>query len=161
MRAAQMAAGTVGIRQSRGDDGFVAGAESLVFGTLLFVLGTFVVINAWSVVDARLATSAAAREAVRAAVETPLDDDPHTRALAAGARAFAAHAGEGLALELVAEIPPEKRRCAPVRYRATTTVEVAGLGLPGAARRFTVSAAYAEVVDPHRSGLPEGIDCGW
>jgi hypothetical protein len=58
-------------RRWSGDDGFAGGLEALVFGVLIFVIGTLLVVNAWAVVDAKFATSSAAREAVRAAVETP------------------------------------------------------------------------------------------
>jgi hypothetical protein len=141
--------------------GFVAGAESLLFGALIFVVGTFVSINAWSVVDARVATSAAAREAVRAAVETPVGGDQHRRALEAGVHAFSAHGRETLTVQIVAVVAPELRRCAPVHYRATTVVPVRGLPGAGTLRRLTVASSYAEVVDPYRSGFPEGVDCGW
>ncbi|MGV3758684.1 MAG: hypothetical protein ACO1PW_03960 [Actinomycetota bacterium] len=49
----------------RGDRGQVAGIEAIPFGLLIFVLGGLLLANAWAVVDAKLATDAAAREAVR------------------------------------------------------------------------------------------------
>ena len=49
--------------------------EVLPFGFLMFVSVTLLLANAWAVIDAKLAVSAAAREAVRAYVES---DDPDT-----------------------------------------------------------------------------------
>ena len=53
----------------RDDHGQVAGIEVLPFGLLTFVVGMLLVANAWGVVDAKMATTSAAREAVRAYVE--------------------------------------------------------------------------------------------
>ena len=55
----------------RDDHGQVAGIEVLPFGLLTFVVGMLLVANAWGVVDAKMATTSAAREAVRAYVEAP------------------------------------------------------------------------------------------
>ncbi len=48
-----------------------AGLEAVLFGVLVFVLGTMLVVNAWAVVDAKLAATSAAREAARSYVEAP------------------------------------------------------------------------------------------
>jgi len=53
------------------DRGQLAGIEALPFGVLTFVVGMLLVVNAWGVVDAKQATTSAAREAVRAYVEAP------------------------------------------------------------------------------------------
>ena len=49
----------------RGDAGQVGGIEALPFGLLIFVVGSLLIANAWAVVDAKFATDAAARQAVR------------------------------------------------------------------------------------------------
>ena len=51
------------------DCGQVGGIEVLPFGLLVFIVGTLLVANAWAVVDAKLAVTSAAREAVRSYVE--------------------------------------------------------------------------------------------
>ena len=61
----------------RGDAGQVGGIEALPFGLLIFVVGSLLIANAWAVVDAKFATDAAARQAVRTFVEA---DDPQTAA---------------------------------------------------------------------------------
>src|SRR5439155_1513782 len=53
-----------------------AGIEAIPFGLLTFVVGALIVANAWAVIDAKIAVSAAAREATRAYAEAPADADP-------------------------------------------------------------------------------------
>jgi hypothetical protein len=48
----------------------MAGIEALPFGFLVLVAGSLLLANAWAVVDAKFAASAAAREAVRVYVES-------------------------------------------------------------------------------------------
>ena len=75
----------------RGDAGQVGGIEALPFGLLIFVVGSLLIANAWAVVDAKFATDAAARQAVRTYVE---GDDPDVAledARAAGLDVVEAH----------------------------------------------------------------------
>ena len=68
--------------------------EVIPFGVLTFVVGALLIANAWAVVDAKMAVSAAAREATRAYVEAPSEGDAElewpepqrTRAIAGGGR---------------------------------------------------------------------------
>ena len=68
-----------GAGRLRGDAGQVGGIEALPFGLLIFVAGSLLIANAWAVVDAKFATDAAARQAVRTFVES----DDHDAGLAA------------------------------------------------------------------------------
>ena len=54
-----------------------AASKRCPFGLLIFVVGSLLIANAWAVVDAKFATDAAARQAVRTFVE---GDDPDVRA---------------------------------------------------------------------------------
>jgi hypothetical protein len=143
----------------------VAGLEALAFGVLVFVAGTLVVVNAWAVIDARFATSAAAREAVRAVIEAPevglsagqLD----ARARAAAVQALVAH---GYDREPVLVGPPLRQaRCATVEVRVE--LEVVPTLVPWIAQppTYRVASTYAEVLDPFRVGLDgEGVSsCGF
>ncbi len=143
------------------ESGFVAGADALLVGVLVFVMGTLVALNAWSVVDARFATASAAREAVRAAVETPVGQDPHERAVAAGRAAYAAHGRnpEALRVEPVGDVG--LARCQRIRYRAVATVPTTIVPGRWPAGGFEVTGTHSEVVDPHRSGLAPGGGCEW
>jgi hypothetical protein len=146
----------------RWDDegGFAGGAEALVFGVLIFVIGTLLVVNVWAVIDAKFAASAAAREAVRAAVKSELGSDPSTVAHEAAAEALAAHG-----------VTPDRpwtletlgarvlHRCDEIAYEVR--LHVPALVLPGIDRRrtgFDVHATHRELVDPYRSGLSWRMD---
>ena len=52
-----------------GDAGQVGGIEVLPFGFLVFISVTLLLANAWAVIDSKLATTSASREAVRTFVE--------------------------------------------------------------------------------------------
>jgi hypothetical protein len=144
------------------EGGFAGGAEALVFGVLIFVVGTLLVLNAWAVIDAKFATSAAAREAVRAAVETPVGSDPDARARIAAADALQGHGMDPARATVEATGTTQLQRCAEVAYEVRTRVPA--LVLPGIDRRragFEVTASHREVIDPHRSGLELGGSCGF
>lgn len=145
---------------NRAEDGFVAGAEALLFGVLVFVFGTLLVLNGWAVIDTKFATSAAAREAVRAAVEAEVGADLAAVGDAAARTTLTSH-GRTAASATVVPLRAVQERCAEVRFRVT--VDVPMTIVPGFAGRPTVavSSDYAEVVDPYRSGLPAGGRCGF
>ena len=52
-----------------GEQGFVGGFEGLLFGVLIFVVGTLLVAHAWAVVDTKFAVVEAAKQAARTYVE--------------------------------------------------------------------------------------------
>jgi len=132
--------------------------EVIPFGLLTFVVGALVVANAWAVIDAKMAVSAAAREATRAFVEAPVDGDPLALADAAARSAIAA-AGRDPAKLTLTPLEAEFARCETVRYEASyriPAVQVPWIGGFGAG--FTATARHAEVVDPYRSGLPPTVN---
>ena len=146
----------------RDDRGQLAGIEALPFGVLTFVIGTLLVVNAGGVVDAKVAATSAAREAVRAYVEAP---DAATALASADAQARAvieAH-GRNPSASTVEVSYVDGRpfgRCT----RVTVTVHhpVPALRLPfvgGYGHAFDVVAHASEVVDPFRSGLPGEATC--
>ncbi|MEX2563307.1 MAG: hypothetical protein WD358_08615 [Nitriliruptoraceae bacterium] len=154
------------------EGGFVAGAEALLFGVLIFVLGTLMVVNAWAVIDARLAASAAAREAVRAVVEAPPGTNLEVLASRAARDAVQAHGRDPSTVRIESTGPLVQSRCARVRLRVSVpivTIAVPGVTSrsPGAAqaplghRWFEATSTYSEVVDPYRSGLPGTAVCPW
>lgn len=141
----------------RGEQGQVAGAEGAVFGFLVLVLGVLVVANAWAVVDAKLAASAAAREATRAFVESD-GESSHRDGIDAGLRAIDAHGREP---ERASVDFGESRweRCAPVTATVRYHGSLAAIPLLHNLRGFTVTARHSEVVDPYRAGLPAEPAC--
>ena len=142
----------------RSDEGQVAGLEGLVFGVLLFVFGTLLIVNAWAVVDAKLAASAAAREATRSFVESASPDRALEDADAAAMRAFAGY-GRSPAGSEVRLVEGTLARCARVTFEAAYRLPALHIPvLGGVGEGFRVAARHSEVVDPHRSGLA-GSDC--
>ncbi|HET6950265.1 MAG TPA: hemolysin family protein [Acidimicrobiales bacterium] len=153
-------------RQRRSDDrGQVAGIEALPFGLLVFVVGALLVVNAWAVIDAKLATDAAARQATRTYVEadagTHGSADAEAAANRAGLAALAAHgrdpAQATIGLTGLEGVGGQTgfSRCA----RATFRVEyhVPALTIPwvgGFGDGFDVTSTHSELVDPFRSGVP-------
>ena len=143
----------------RDEGGQIAGLEGLVFGMLLFVFGALLVVNAWAVVDAKLASSAAAREATRAFVE---GREPGEAARAAEAAAVSAFAGYGRATDRaeVRLVEGELARCSRVVFEASYRLPALRIPvLGGLGDGFHVTSRHAELVDPHRSGLG-GPGCG-
>lgn len=138
-----------------------AGMEVIPFGLLTFVVGALLVANAWAVIDAKMAVSAAAREATRAFVEAPVDGDPLALADAA-ARSAIAGAGRDPTRLVLTPLEAEFARCETARFEAryqVPAVVVPWVG--GIGTGFTATARHAEVVDPYRSGVPRAVTgCG-
>ncbi|MBI1843687.1 MAG: hypothetical protein HYR89_03615 [Actinobacteria bacterium] len=140
------------------ESGFAGGAEALPFGVLVFVIGSLLLANAWGVIDAKIAASAAAREATRAYVESPgpTADDASRDAHLAAEAAFTGHGRDASKMTLQNRGAVAYARCAPITFEVSYPVPtislpwVKALG-PGA---ITVRASHSEVVDPYRSGVP-------
>jgi len=146
-------------RREHGDEGFVGGFAGLLFGVLLFVVGTLLAAYAWAIVDTKAATEEAARQAARTYVESP---DANSAAARAEDAAEAALSGYG-------RNPTHARvtissgsfvRCA--RVTVTVSYPAPLLDLPFAGRLGTgqsVRAEHSELIDPYRSGLPGAATC--
>ena len=139
------------------ESGFVGGFEALPFGFLVFVVGAALLVNAWGVIDGKLAASAAAREAARAFVESPGADTgaAMSEARAAASAALAGHKAEPGRWDLRTEGPVELRRCARVTFVVTYGVPVFRLPWVGGFTGGVLAASgrHSEVVDPYRAGL--------
>lgn len=132
--------------------------EVIPFGILTFVVGALLVANAWAVIDAKMAVSAAAREATRAFVEAPVDGDPLALADAA-ARSAISGAGRDPARLVVTPLEAEFARCETARFEASYQVPAVVVPwIGGLGSGFTATARYAEVVDPYRSGVPRTVN---
>jgi hypothetical protein len=137
----------------------VGGIEALVFGMLIFVIGTLLIANAWAVVDAKVATSTAAREAARAYVES--GHGPAEAAAAAEAAGMTALANLHRSSGASVDVSGDYRRCGRITARVATVVPYLHLPLVGGPHAgFTVTARHSELLDPYRSGLPGVAGCG-
>jgi hypothetical protein len=144
-------------RRWQAEDGVVGGLEALPFGVLVFVVGTLIVVNAWGVVDAKMAVASAAREGVRAFVEAPAGADAEAAARDAVARTMQALGRTARAPDVAVE--GELRRC--VRVSATVSYDIPAVRLPWVRGFGTLTARSraSEVVDPLRSGLDGEATC--
>ena len=143
------------VRRCCGDQGQVGGIEALPFGLLIFVVGTLLIANAWAVVDAKFATDAAARQAVRTFVEA---DDParaRSDAQAAGLAAIDAHGRDAGRATVRPVGDPDLVRCERATWEAVYEVPALSLPFIGGYGRapFRVRSAHSEIVDPFRSGV--------
>lgn len=158
-----------GARRVHADQsGLSAGAEALVFGVLVFVVGTIIALNAWAVLDADFAVSAAAREAVRTVVEAgdapPGDTVAAMQAVAAATVAGHGKDGEAITVDLVDDPwhgGARVQRCARVTVEVRYTVQGIAVPLLGSwTTPITAVGQHSEIVDPYRSGLPGRAGCG-
>ncbi len=147
----------------RGEAGVAGGFEALPFGVLIFVVGSLMITNAWAVVDAKLATTSAAREAARSFVEADSYSQGAARGRTAAQDAISSYGRNPSKLSLPPPtLDPDYRRCARVTY--TASYPVPALSLPfgvGFGSGFTVKARHSEIVDPFRGGLPVENACGF
>jgi len=141
------------------EQGFAGGAEALVFGLLIFVVGTLIVANAWGVVDTKLAVDAAARQAARTYVEaadapTALDTARH-----AAADALSGYGRDPAAARVTVSGLPWGR-CTRVVITVSYPAPLVRLPFVGwVGTGEDVRAAHSELVDPYRSGLPGPATC--
>lgn len=137
----------------RDEMGAMGGLEALPFGVLIFVVGILMVGNAWGVVDAKIAASAAAREAARAFVEAPDADEARSRAQSAASATLRAHGRDPDRMDLD-DGGSVFARCArvtvAVRYPVPAVVLPWGRGL---GEGFVAVGRHTEIVDPLRSGI--------
>lgn len=139
--------------------GFAGGLEGLVFGLLIFVVGTLIVASAWGVVDTKMATTTAATDAAQSYVEADNAADASTSAQAA-ADAVLAGFGRDPSHAAVALASGSFARCARITIRVTYPAPI--LTLPWVGRvgsGVQVSSVHSELVDPYRSGLPGVAVC--
>lgn len=157
-------------------DGLLGGVDALAFGTLVFITGTLLVLNSWSVLDTRMAVSAAAREAVRTVVEAPGADlsrgpapggGSHLDGLEARAIEIATITMEqhgrtvnpGDLVVTFAPLPAEFR-CAEVVAQVSFRAPAIGLPIVGIFRGgIDVTVEHRQRIDPFRAGIGGEVAC--
>lgn len=146
----------------RDQQGQAGGAEVLPLAFLTFVFGLLVVVNAWSVVDADLATTSAAREAVRAFVEAPDEPTAVAAATLAATHALEGHGRDASATSVSMTYLGDAGwgRCS--RVAITVRHPMAAVRVPvlgGYGHGFDVVETSTEIVDPWRAGLDGEARC--
>lgn len=143
------------------DGGQVGGIEGVVFGVLVFVMGTLLIANAWAVIDAKVAAGAAAREATRTFVESraATPEEAAADAEEAAVAALVGHGRDPSRMEIDREAG-SLARCARVTFRVEYHVPLITIPILGRyGKGFTATARHAEIVDPYRSGLTDAGEC--
>lgn len=143
------------------EEGQIGGVEGVVFGVLVFVLGTLIVSNAWGVIDSKLAAASAAREGTRAFVES---EGPSASEAMAEAEVAARDAISGFGRDprRMVFAPEEARfeRCGRITVRIEYPVPLVAVPLVGRyGHGFTAVGRHSEIVDPFRSGIPDRGGC--
>ncbi len=159
------------MRRRRDEDGFLGGLDALAFGALVLVTGTLLIINAWSVVDTRMAVSAAAREAVRTIADAPVaqlnereeHDDLEGTARARALDALVQHGKDVAGLtdgDIVFAPLTDEPRCDWIEVSVTLRAPAIALPFVGVFRDgIPVTVQHRELIDPYRAGLTGEADC--
>lgn len=158
----QPATGRTDGRRLRNDTGQAGGAEVLPLGLLTFVFALLLIANAWGVVDADLATTSAAREAVRVFVESPDEPSAHMFATGAALEAMAGHGRSNDSTSVVISYVGDGGWARCSRVAVTVRHPMPAIRIPvigGYGHAFDVVATSTEVIDPFRGGLTGEARC--
>jgi len=152
---------TAHAQRCRGDRGQVGGIEVLPFGFLIFVAITLLIANAWGVIDAKLAVTNSAREAVRAYVEADTSQQAELGSFF-GAKQTLASYGRDDARATIGRpvVNGGFARCA--RVSVTVTYSVPAISIPfigGFGNLQPVASTHSELIDPFRDGLKGVAAC--
>jgi hypothetical protein len=142
-----------------GEAGFVGGFEGLLFGLLLFVVGTLMVAAAWAVVDTKFAVDAAARQAVRTYVEAANSGVAGPESEMAAEATLAGY-GRSVSRAEIRLVGGGFARCERVTIEVSEPsplLVLPWIGQVGGGERVT--AEHSELVDPFRAGLPGTSTC--
>lgn len=134
----------------RGQAGVLAGSDGLLFGMLVMVAGSLLVLHLWATVDARAALDAAAREYLRTYTEQVDAAEAATAAERAARDALRARGATWTDASIEAPAPAAFGPCAPATV--TMAVELPAVTLPfldGLGAR-TVTVEHTELIDAHR-----------
>jgi hypothetical protein len=126
------------------------------------VIGSLLVVNAWAVIDCKLAVDGATREAVRAYVEAPNGDAAQKQSYDVAHGAIAVHGRnpEKLTIDQPVIEGAGFVRCARVTITARYPVPFITLPIIGGrGEGFTVTSSHSELIDPYRSEVPGEAAC--
>jgi hypothetical protein len=140
----------------RGERGAVGGIEVLPFGLLTFVVGSLLVANVWAVVDTKLATVSAAREAARVYVESADPEEAASRATHVASESIRGLGRDPDRARVHIEHVDGRPWARCTRALITVTYRLPALSLPwigGYTGEFEVRAEHTEIIDPFRNGL--------
>lgn len=150
------------VRRAVGDRGQAGGAEVIPLALLTFVFALLLVVNAWGAIDADLATTSAAREAVRAFVEAPDEAAAFDQARSAALMAIGGHGRSPSSTTVSIRYVDDTGwgRCS--RVAVTVRHPMPAIRVPvigGYGHGFDVVASDTEVIDPYRAGVGGSARC--
>lgn len=139
----------------RSQVGAVGGAEGLLFGMLVLVAGSIVVVNLWAVIDTRAALDAAAREYLRTYTEQSDVVTARGRADQALAQVLRARGTEPARVRVATSLPNGFGPCALVQVEVSTSVS--GVQAPFLDRLGSVDVhvVHRELIDAHEEVTPD------
>jgi hypothetical protein len=134
----------------RSEAGQVAGVETLALGTLVFVVGTLVAVNAWSIVTSRAVADDIATSYLRAYTEGTGAADARLDGNRAADAARSSHSFAADRVEI--EEPDRFAPCEMVSVTATIAVPLVRIPVVGAVGSTQITITRRERIDPYRSG---------
>lgn len=149
------------------DTGALGGAETVPFVILIFVVGSLMVFNLWSVIHTKMALNAAAREAAHAIAEAApsgsgVDTQVTAEAEAAARNAYQVFTGDQADpnFTVTTDVPGGWRRCAAFTVTVSTRAPLVRLPMVGAvAPSAPVQASSSSIVDPFRDSATVTGEC--
>lgn len=141
----------------RSERGVVGGAEGLLFGVLILVAGTLVVLSSWAVLDRRIALDSAAREYLRSYTEQQDQASAEAAGRAAAITVLAARGTDPASVTITALTTNGFGPCAAAAVQLTSSVRWlrapfldgdTGTGVT------SVQVTHRELIDAHREVTP-------
>ncbi len=151
-------------RSTPGSERGQAGFEALPFGVLVLVGGMLLALNLWTVVDARAAVDAAARDYLRAYTSAPSAAAGRDAGTVAATSTLTGHGRSTAALSID---PPTERfgPCRAASVRVSVVIPAIHLPFADGIGDTTVSSTQSELVQPYSTmdaatpGSLEGTLC--
>lgn len=137
-------------RTRRSERGAVGGAEGLLFGMLILIAGSIVVVNLWAVVDTRAALDAGAREYLRTYTERADSTTAATQARLVLDDVLRSRGTDPADVLVRLETPNGFGPCALARVELTTVVRGVRAPFLDAALSTEVGVEHHELIDAHR-----------
>lgn len=134
----------------RSERGAVGGAEGLLFGMLILVAGSIVVVNLWAIVDTRAALDAGAREYLRTFTERADRATAATQAQIALDDVLVARGTDPANVLVHVDTPNGFGPCALARLELTASVRGVRAPFLDAAMSTEVRVEHHELIDAHR-----------
>ncbi len=132
----------------------------MIFGLLLFAIGTLIVASAWGVVDTKMAVTTAAEDAARTYVEAPNPTSAATQAQAAADQVLTGF-GRSPSRATMTVTGGSFDRCQRITIEIRYPSPVLDLPFVGpVGSGLAVTAEHSELIDPYRSGLAGSSLCG-